>query len=86
MSVSTLQLWLRRVRLGRQCKRRNASVKSATAAVSLLEVDIEGGAARNSSALTGYEVEMRRGARLRFSSGFVEEEVRRLLRLLEEVG
>jgi hypothetical protein len=84
MSVSSLQLWLRQARLGTGSSSRKTSRSSATPPVSLLEVDLAGSAPRGSGAWQRYEIRLPNGARLRLGSGFGDEDVRRLLKLLEE--
>jgi transposase-like protein len=84
ISVSSLQLWLRQARLETGSNPRKTSGSSATPSVSLLEVDLEGGAAGGSCAWKRYEIKLPNGARLRLGSGFGDEGVRRLLKLLEE--
>ncbi len=88
IGVSTLQLWLRGARL--EAERpprppRPASGARKAAAVSLLEVDLAGAPTRSTGEEERYEMELGNGARLRAPRGFREDDVRRLLKLLEEV-
>jgi len=89
IGVSTLQYWLRRMRgQGAQGSRRRkwsgqSGGASASAPLSLLEVELVGAGRKTSQA--AYEIELPDGTHLRLSSGFAEGEVRRLLALLREV-
>ena len=89
VGVSTLQYWLRRMRSqGEQGSRRRkwsgqSGGASASAPLSLLEVELAGAGRKTSQAT--YEIELPDGTHLRFDSGFGEGEVQRLLTLLREV-
>jgi transposase-like protein len=89
ISVSTLQYWLRRkARAGMKRNRHEAGGARTLPKVSLLEVELDGGGAGvggERSAREGYEIEWRGGTRLRLPSGFREEEVRRLLVMIQEI-
>jgi transposase-like protein len=90
IGVSTLQLWLRQARGDEAGARPSASEarngSGRAESISLLEVKLEGArSAANGRDAAGYEVELGGGTRLRLGTGFVEEEVRRLLALLKEV-
>jgi len=85
IGVSTLQLWLRGARLEAERPPRPASGARKAAAVSLLEVDLAGAPTRSTGEEERYEMELGNGARLRVPRGFGEDDVRRLLKLLEEV-
>ena len=84
MSVSTLQLWLRRARLGVGSTSRSTSKGSAGPAVSLIEAEWDGAALRGVGGAR-YEIRLGNGTRLRLPPEFGDEEVRRLLKLLQEV-
>jgi len=86
MSVSTLQYWLRRkARMGTKGNRREAGSARTLSKVSLLEVELDGGAGGERIGREGYEIEWAGGTRLRLPSGFPEEEVRRLLLMMKEI-
>jgi hypothetical protein len=81
--VSTLQSWLRRARLGTQVPPHVARSGSAASPISLLEVEL-GGSHADRVGEARYEIELGNGTRLRLPRPFVEEDVRRLLGLLQE--
>ncbi len=89
IGVSTLQYWLRQMRSrGEQGFRRRkwsgqSGGASASAPLSLLEVELAGAGRKTSQA--AYEIELPDGTHLRFGAGFDAGEVRQLMALLREV-
>jgi transposase-like protein len=86
VGLSTLQLWLRQARLSAESGTRRASTPKRAKALSLLEVELDGGSVPTwQQAGARYEMELTNGARLRLAACFRDDEVRRLLVLLQEV-
>ena len=87
ISASALQRWLEESRRRESSK---ASKEAGSGGVSLLEVELVGGAGGAVEAMAAerqsYEIMVKNGTRLRVPVGFRDESVRRLLRLMEEVG
>ena len=70
IGASTLQLWLRRAR--------------GAAPLSLIEVEVDGGAVPGTGFAVRYEVTLPGGVRLRLGADFEDGQLRRLLGLLRE--
>lgn len=70
IGASTLQLWLRRAR--------------GAAPLSLIEVEVDGGALPGREPVVRYEVGLPGGVHLRLGADFEDGQVRRLLGLLRE--
>ena len=89
IGLSTLQRWLRAASAGEENAlspaRGARSHPGKRPALSLLEVQLEGGSPARGRSAPAYEVELPCGTRLRLGADFVESEVRRLLALLKEV-
>jgi transposase-like protein len=87
IGVSTLQLWLRQAQSAGRLVTRRSSSEASRSAISLLEVELAGKEAEREGAEARgpyYEIQFRGGECLRLSSGFLENDARRLLALLRE--